>query len=329
MDLKTLPKIELHAHLSGSISQEYLANKNQTFRGVDVVASQSLAECFEYFKEVGRVIVDLETLEDAARHVLSDFAEEGCIYLELRTTPKAFGGMSTERDYVATIERVSSEFSGSMDVKLLLSIDRGKIHSKQMARERVANLRELAAAFPSFVVGFDVCGDPRAKTIELVLDAVEENGLELPITVHTGEMRDDDEVELILSKAERLGIKRLGHCCFVPDDTFGGRDFGVEICPTSNQVAMRIPDLECHHFKTMRKHPNLKLSINTDDRGLFNCSLTSELRRMAEAFDLTSDDLIQLQRSAILSSFHPSSKDLLATFELELLKRKCRANNHP
>lgn len=323
--LSTLPKVELHAHLSGSIPQAFLARQSLTrgmrFEGVDVVQQRSLALCFEYFKAVNGVIDDLDGLEAATREVLGSYAAEACMYLELRTTPKALGG-ATEVEYVRTVESVAAEFGESPMVKLLLSLDRSKVDSMETAEERIDSLLALARTFPDFVVGLDVSGDPRAKTAtQFVLPALaSRRPLGLPITFHTGEVRDDEEVNAILDAAGELGIRRLGHCCFVPEDVDVPSDIGIELCPTSNLVAMQLDDLSAHTFGRYRGRR--RLSINTDDRGLFDCSLTSELADLANAFDLDEHDIIDLQRQAIRSSFNPDPEALLDTFRVRLQQQQ-------
>eukprot|EP00535_Pseudo-nitzschia_heimii_P001061 CAMPEP_0197188994 /NCGR_PEP_ID=MMETSP1423-20130617/18947_1 /TAXON_ID=476441 /ORGANISM="Pseudo-nitzschia heimii, Strain UNC1101" /LENGTH=142 /DNA_ID=CAMNT_0042640999 /DNA_START=44 /DNA_END=468 /DNA_ORIENTATION=+ len=125
--LRALPKIELHAHLNGSIREATLfelagersielndryfetspsndegAEKGDEgfFRDETVVTTmmrddnnnkrrrRSLMECFDIFSEIGRVVVDLDAIERITREALEDFAREGVAYLELRSTPK-------------------------------------------------------------------------------------------------------------------------------------------------------------------------------------------------------------------------------------------------
>mmetsp|Transcript_498 Transcript_498/g.1773 ORF Transcript_498/g.1773 Transcript_498/m.1773 type:complete len:343 (-) Transcript_498:25-1053(-) len=323
--VKCLPKVELHAHLSGSISQAFLSSQAASFRTVDVVSSRSLAKCFEYFEGVRRVITDLASLTEATRHVFREYAAENTIYLELRTTPKRFlvGGKeesSDEFDYVAAIRDVAAEFvAQELEVKLLLSVDRGKLRSPGDAVEAVAKLEALARRFPDFVVGLDVSGDPRAKTAAWILEALTGT---LPTTFHCAEIPDDDEARAIVKQLDAKNIRRLGHVCSLPKDVTLPAGLGVELCPTSNLVAMQLDRLDDHHFPRYFTNglQDALVSVNCDDRGLFNCSLTSEIVDLAAAFDLSLDDLIDLQRQAITSSFHPDPEALRRRFEDRLLK---------
>ena len=120
--LRNFPKIELHAHLNGSIRErtlfdlakergihlndQYFSSSSSSSNAdadteTDLDATmegtgsrhnkqrhRSLQECFVIFTEIGKVVVDLDAIRQITREALEDFAKEGVVYLELRSTPK-------------------------------------------------------------------------------------------------------------------------------------------------------------------------------------------------------------------------------------------------
>lgn len=62
------------------------------------------------------------------------------------------------------------------------------------------------------------------------------------------------------------------------------------MCPTSNKYTMNLKDYNDHHFIQFfkAKHP---LSLNTDDTCCFNQTLSEEYYNIANAFDLTKEDM--------------------------------------
>ena len=142
---KAVPKIELHAHLNGTIRESTLIELAKE-RGVELspklhnehaatstnshvgetkssrdqrhmynTKPRSLLECFEIFAEIPKVINDLNALERIAQEALQDNAVENVAYLELRTGPKQLlydsvhksdGGVCTKRQYIETIINV-------------------------------------------------------------------------------------------------------------------------------------------------------------------------------------------------------------------------------
>jgi adenosine deaminase len=97
--IQSLPKIELHAHLNGSIRDSTLLELARVLgeKGVIVFADvehviqkndRSLVEVFKLFDLIHKLTTDHKTVTRITREVVEDFALENVVYLELRTTPK-------------------------------------------------------------------------------------------------------------------------------------------------------------------------------------------------------------------------------------------------
>lgn len=101
-----LPKIELHAHLNGSLRsstvQELLDKKNKQMKEKDanvqmptIPVGTSLQECMDLFGIIHSVVnSSLDITRRTTREVLEDFESDGCAYLEIRTQPKQIDGKS-------------------------------------------------------------------------------------------------------------------------------------------------------------------------------------------------------------------------------------------
>lgn len=136
-----LPKVELHAHLTGSISRRTLhdiwAAKKLNEPGLlledPLVAiphghgTINIATFFPIFdKYIYHLIDTLDAVYQSTLAVLQDFADDGVVYLELRTTPRAVGS-SSKQEYVETVLDAMHAFMQSQDklhVQLILSVDR-------------------------------------------------------------------------------------------------------------------------------------------------------------------------------------------------------------
>lgn len=365
-EIRQLPKVELHAHLSGSVSQDKLCEmlkkrgRGETFEKFNcrLDLKNAMKKCFDYFANMNKVIADLKTLKEGALHVFDSWAEQKCMYFEMRTTPKSWKvvdeeataaqgetvyKMTSKLEYLQTVAEAIAEFQGYaqerfgyiMDIKLMLSVNRGAVKSKEDALNQIDDVLATARARRDLVVGVDVCGDPAERSaVPYIFPALlerKEAFKEFPITFHTAEVQDDEECFTLLKHMRDLNIRRLGHCIFPPQAFIDaihaggihedGGKIGIEICPTSNMVTGEMTQglRDEHHFPLWWKKGNGALiSINTDDTGLFLCDLSTELHDIAEAFDLTWDDLVDIQRMALESSFHPHKDKLLARFEQQL-----------
>jgi adenosine deaminase len=141
LQTSVLPKFELHAHINGSIplhvlkrfaeedaeneiqnnnnnisstsfEQEKSASKKliddinvfMTPLGPDASPSERMAHCFKVFDVVYKLVQTRQRLCEATRAVVRAFIEDGCIYIELRTTPKSFAKDGTTDDqYISCV----------------------------------------------------------------------------------------------------------------------------------------------------------------------------------------------------------------------------------
>jgi adenosine deaminase len=143
------PLVELHAHLNGCVrysTLRELANEEVGRVGVFTVpergsgvgsggaeAERTLAECFEVFDWIYRVVDRRSAVARVVREAVADFAADGVAYLELRTTPRALAdataataaGAREEYAQLVARELRSSASQHGMVARLLLSINRG------------------------------------------------------------------------------------------------------------------------------------------------------------------------------------------------------------
>ena len=86
-----MTKVELHAHLNGSIRPATL-RRLAAERGLDARRAprpkRTLEVCFEIFALIHKCVDSLEIVAVIAREFLEDLRHDGCAYVELRTTPR-------------------------------------------------------------------------------------------------------------------------------------------------------------------------------------------------------------------------------------------------
>lgn len=213
--VRNLPKIELHAHLNGSIRNSTLLELARELgeKGTIIFSDfeyvirkddRSLCEVFKLFDLIHIVTTDHKTITRITKEVVEDFAAENVVYLELRTTPKRNDsiGMSKRSYMEAVLEGLRSVSSNSLDinlssndtakcvagtkkiyVRLLLSIDRRE--STAAAMETVKLALEMK---DTGVIGIDLSGNPTVGEWATFLPALKfarEQGLS--VTLHCGE----------------------------------------------------------------------------------------------------------------------------------------------
>ncbi|MBA0748157.1 hypothetical protein Gogos_005005 [Gossypium gossypioides] len=340
----SVPKVELHAHLNGSVRNSTLFELARVLgdKGVIVFSDvenvimkddRTLHEVFKLFDLIHILTTDHSTVTRITKEVIEDFAAENVVYLELRTTPKRNDsiGMS-KRSYMDAVmeglRAVSSvdvdyspaglktnTFNGStrqkMYVRFLLSIDRRESTEAAMETVKLAlEMRDLG------VVGIDLSGNPIVGNWSTFLPALKfakEQGLY--ITLHCGEVPNQEEIKAMIDFLPH----RIGHaCCFDEENwrKLKSAKIPVEICLTSNIRTETISSIDIHHFVDLykAKHP---LVLCTDDSGVFSTSLSREYNLASSSFGLGKTEMFQLAEIAINFIFADDGvkTDLRATFE--------------
>ncbi|GAQ87811.1 Adenosine deaminase [Klebsormidium nitens] len=146
---KQLPKVELHAHLNGSIRDatiRELADKRgpkgllaEDAHTLTSKGDRSLADCFKLFDVIHQLTTEHDTITRITREVVADFAADSVVYLELRTTPKHRPEVGmTKQSYVEAV------LAGLMDAKIATNDDPPQPPSSQKA-EMLEDTREATS----------------------------------------------------------------------------------------------------------------------------------------------------------------------------------------
>ena len=264
-----LPKIELHAHLTGSITPQHLhqiwtqRKLSEPYLTLEdpltVLSIDRKWNITTFFPIFSQYIYELcstpASILYSTNAVLQDFKNDGVVYLELRTTPR-FSAYISKDEYVASILDCINNFSerDAMPTYLILSIDRR--NTAVQAMETV----DLAIKYRSNgVVGVDLCGDPSKGDVSIFREAfakAKSHGLK--ISLHFAEIaRDGLEVELntLLSYQP----DRLGHVIHVSESIkqeIVRKGIGVELCVSCNvQAQMTEGGIADHHFGYWKESP--------------------------------------------------------------------------
>ena len=259
---KRLPKIELHAHLTGSITPQCLHEiwtqrklSEPDFALEDplrVLSKDKKWNIVTFFSVFSKYIYELcstpASILYSTNAVLQDFKDDGVVYLELRTTPRSSASISKD-DYVTTILNCMRSFAerAAMPTYLILSIDRR--NTAMQAMETV----DLAIQYRSRgVVGVDLCGDPSKGDVSTFREAfAKAKSHNLKIALHFAEISCQG-LELELNTLLSYQPDRLGHVIHVSDSIkqeIVSRGIGVELCVSCNVQAQMIEGgVGDHHF---------------------------------------------------------------------------------
>ncbi|XP_034032150.1 adenosine deaminase-like protein [Thalassophryne amazonica] len=319
---RELPKVELHAHLNGSVSfqttEKLISRKPHLSirRGMTAISRgqrRSLDECFQVFKVIHQLVDTEEDILMVATDVIREFAADGVKYLELRSTPREeLKSGLTKRKYVETVLKAiqqCKEDGVDIDVRFLLAVDRR--NGAEVAMETVKMAEDFKLSSDGLVVGLDLSGDPMVGHVKALLPALQRaKNCGLKLSLHIAEVPSKlDEAELLLN----LNPDRIGHGTFLHPEAGGSQDhvykvvknkIPLEMCLTSNVKGQTVSCYDKHHFNYWHQlgHP---IVICTDDKGVFCTDLSQEYQVAASTFGLSHEATWKLSQQAIDYIFAP------------------------
>ncbi|EHB10360.1 Adenosine deaminase-like protein, partial [Heterocephalus glaber] len=319
-----LPKVELHAHLNGSISsntmKKLIAKKpnldiNNQMTVIDKGKKRTLEECFQMFQIIHQLTTGPEDILMVTKDVIKEFADDGIKYLELRSTPRSESATGmTKKTYVESILegiKQSKQENLDIDVRYLIAVDRrgGPV----VAKEIVKLAKEFFLSAEDTVLGLDLSGDPTVRQAKDFLEPLlEAKRAGLKLALHLSEIPNQkEETQMLLD----LLPDRIGHGTFLTSSERGSLDLvnfvrqhriPLELCLTSNVKSQTVPSYDQHHFGFWYSisHPSV---ICTDDKGIFATCLSQEYQLAAETFKLTQSQVWDLSYESISYIFASDS----------------------
>jgi aminodeoxyfutalosine deaminase len=311
-----LPKAELHVHLVGSASVDTVLALARRHPDGGVPTEHADLETFYRFRDFGHFIAvyiavnalvrTADDVEALTFGVASDLASQQVRYAELTVTPDSHLLLGIEPDGLATAldsarsrarEVLGIELSWIFDIPGELGIESG---------ERTIDWVERFA--PAGSVGFGLGGPevgvPRRQFAEVFGRA---RSLGLASVPHAGETTGP---ETIWESIRELGAQRIGHGIAAvrdPELLAYLRDHGIalEVCPTSNICTRAVADLASHPLPELIR-AGVRVTVNSDDPGMFATSLNREYLLVHETMGLSLDDLTELARAAVRASYCPA-----------------------
>ncbi len=311
MDLRSLPKIELHLHLDCSLSFLAVAalapsvTREEYQR--DYIAPARCAHLADFLSRAPKGFRLMQT-EDSLRLVTEDIfrqlVEDGVIYAEIRFAPLLHTeqGLSAER-VVAVVERAVERLirETGMQAGLILCTLR---HFTEAQSLLTARLVEKFRG--SRVVALDLAGDEAGFPLDAHVGAyryAREHGLFR--TAHAGEALGPESVWETL---RLLDPQRIGHGTRSIEDPklvehLSRKRIHLEVCPTANvQIIPSIGSMEEHPIDRLYR-AGVSLNVNSDSRMLTPTTLTNEYESLQRVFNWTERDLLRANLMGLDAAF--------------------------
>ncbi len=313
---RLLPKVELHAHLEGSIrpgTVVELARANGVTLPVDdPTALYDFADLDGFLAVYGVICASLRTADDVRRvtyEALQDAAAVGVRYREMFFSPSFLLAHGASLDTIWTGIRAGlADAHADLDIRcrMILDFDKGADVSA------ACSLVEFAAGQDrDLLVGIGGDSTERGvdhRTFKDAYDLARRHGLRR--TMHAGE---DGPAENVAIALEVLGCERIDHGVRAVDDAdlmcrLGDAGVPLTVCPLSNVLIARIvPDVAAHPFGRLHA-AGVTVTINSDDPGMTATTIADDYEHVAAAFDYDLATMAAFAMASIEASWAPDDE---------------------
>lgn len=310
-DIATVPKVELHVHLNGSISEataailarRHGADPDEALVLVDGRYPGSYPD-FQGFLDAylaaNEFVRTSEDLEVVAAEFARGQAAQNIVYSEAIFTAMIYArnGMEPAAMWAALRRGLAAAGPGT---RIGLVVDAIRDFGKAEADATL----ELVEGADSPIVGLGLTGIEGTVPVEDFLAyRAAARRLGLGMEIHAGETGPP---ESIVEALDILEADRIGHgVAAIRDPALLEqlvRDQVVlDVCPSSNVGIGEYPSLEAHPMGPFWR-AGVNMTISSDDPPFFRTTLTDELRHVVRILGLSRGDLAELQRRAARAAF--------------------------
>ena len=313
--VRGLPKAELHLHIEGTLEPELmfrLAERNGVDLPYDSVEEVRAAYEFEdlqsfldIYYQAASVLLTEDDFADLMAAYLARARADGVRHAEIFFDPQTHTERGVDvgtvvRGFVRSQDQASPEITSTLILCFL----------RHLPAEAAIEVLEASQPYLDQIqgVGLDSgeVGNPPELFAEPYRMAVEAG---LRPVAHAGE---EGPAGYVHSALDVLGVERIDHGVRAGDDPalverLSKERIPLTMCPLSNQKLKVVPDLRDHNLADLME-AGVLVTVNSDDPAYFGGYVGDNYLAIAEALDLSRDQIVQLALNSIEASFLPEDR---------------------
>ena len=310
--IAALPKAELHLHIEGSLEPELmfeLARRNGIaipFATVDDVraayAFSNLQDFLDIYYQGMGVLQTEQDFYDLTAAYLARAHADGVRHAEIFFDPQGHTARGIPfATVIGGITRALDDAQARYDMSSRLIMCFLRHLSEEEAEATLDEARPWLDRIDGVGLDSSEVGHPPAKFQRVFARA---RNLGLRLVAHAGE---EGPPEYVRQALDLLGVDRIDHGNrSLEDEALVARladdAMCLTVCPLSNLKLCVVGDMTAHPLKTMLD-AGLLATVNSDDPSYFGGYVNANYTAVADALDLSRDELVTLARNSFLGAF--------------------------
>lgn len=312
--MRSLPKTELHIHIEGTLEPELMFGLGERngfdlpFDNVDACREAynftNLQSFLDIYYQGAAVLQTPNDFYDLMSDYLTRAADDGVRHAEIFFDPQTH----TERGI--GFEVFMEGFRGAISDANGITADLILCFLRHLSGDDATETLALAEPHLDGVIAVGLDSSEVGNPPELFADAYEmARDLGLKTVAHAGE---EGPPGYVWSALDTLGAERIDHGIRSLEDPqlvnrLRREHIPLTVCPFSN-VSLRVVDTLADHPLPRMLNEDLIVSVNSDDPAYFGGYVGDNYMGIAEHLEMGPEQLGQIARNSIRSSFMPSDR---------------------
>ncbi|MFH7410282.1 adenosine deaminase [Acinetobacter variabilis] len=310
--IQALPKAELHVHIEGTFEPELMfaiAQRNEIsipYKSVEEVKRaynfHNLQSFLDIYYAGANVLIHEQDFYDLAWAYFEKCADDNVVHTEMFFDPQ------THTDRGIAFETVINGLQKACDdAKAKLGITSHLIMCflRHLSEEVAFKTLEQALPYKDRIIGVGLdsseVGHPPSKFERVFAKAREAGFL---VVAHAGE---EGSAEYVWEALDLLKVNRIDHGVRSEEDPelmqrLIAEKMPLTVCPLSNLKLCVVDDMQQHNIRRLLQQ-GAHVTVNSDDPSYFGGYMNDNFIAIAEALDLSNEELKQLAINSFEASF--------------------------
>lgn len=310
--IQAMPKAELHVHIEGTFEPELMfaiAQRNEIaipYQSVEEVRQaynfHNLQSFLDIYYAGANVLIHEQDFYDLAWAYFEKCAEDNVVHTEMFFDPQ------THTDRGIAFETVLNGLQRACDdaaEKLGITSHLIMCFLRHLSEAAAFETLEQALRYKDQIIGVGLdsseVGHPPSKFEHVFAKAREAGFL---IVAHAGE---EGPAEYVWEALDLLKVNRIDHGVRSEEDPalmqrLIAEKMPLTVCPLSNLKLCVVDDMQQHNIRRLLQQ-GVHVTVNSDDPSYFGGYMNDNFIAIAEALDLSNDELKQLAINSFEASF--------------------------